>query len=339
MFATIIMNVSVTGNPLDLNLTHFDCLGDYSVAYKVFKAFLWLLLLVLSFIGNILLIMIVFKTRALQSHNSHFMVNIAISDLLVPMFVVPRHLVKLFVGHRWLIDGVPGSILCKFVPFAGDLSIPVSVLTMIVIAVDRFHCVMFPLKQPLISSSRFRKVVASIWGFSALCLSFYFAIFELVQRNGKTYCKATWEMIGCIGNVSEPSKADRDSMHNFIGYFLCFSVAPFVILAALYTGIVIKLHQQNKSLHLAPQALRKKAKRNRIITFMSLTQLMAFAVVWVPFWVITFKLFLKQTNSISKALVDIVSYFTFTYTIVNPVVFYLFSKSFRNGLKQILKHS
>lgn len=44
------------------------------------------------------------------------------------------------------------SVLCKFVPFASDVSVTISMQSQVLMAVDRFGAVVHPLHNPLISS-------------------------------------------------------------------------------------------------------------------------------------------------------------------------------------------
>ena len=59
------------------------------------------------------------------------------SDLLVPIFLFPSELTKLYVDS-WLISGPLGQTLCKLVFFLGFISIQVSIQSLVLIAVDRF---------------------------------------------------------------------------------------------------------------------------------------------------------------------------------------------------------
>ena len=161
---TIINGVLQSNTSTD---SFLDC-HNSSVEAKALKVSAWSLIFLLSSIGNVLMITTVLKTRALHSNNSFFMVNMAISDLLVPLFVVPQQVMSEIAGYAWHVYGVFGACVCKIIHFAGEISIPVSILTMIVIAVERFHCVVFPLRPPLISAVRFRIIVAAIWLVSAV---------------------------------------------------------------------------------------------------------------------------------------------------------------------------
>ena len=73
------------------------------------------------------------------------------SDLLVPIFLIPWDIQWLYI-NSWLIGGPLGQALCKLANFLPSASILVSIQSLVLIAVDRFGAVVFPLRSPLISS-------------------------------------------------------------------------------------------------------------------------------------------------------------------------------------------
>ena len=73
------------------------------------------------------------------------------SDLLLPIFKIPWDIQWLYI-NSWLIGGSLGQALCKLVGFLPSVSILVSIQSLVLIAVDRFGAVVFPLRSPLISS-------------------------------------------------------------------------------------------------------------------------------------------------------------------------------------------
>ena len=76
---------------------------------------------------------------------NYFVANMAMSDLLYSIFWLPWRL-SLMHTKSWLIGGQFGDTLCKLVPFFGDVPMIVSVQNLVLIAVDRFGAVVFPLR-------------------------------------------------------------------------------------------------------------------------------------------------------------------------------------------------
>ncbi|XP_078343015.1 QRFP-like peptide receptor [Oculina patagonica] len=84
------------------------------------------------------------------------------SDQLFPIFLVPVKTTRLYVDS-WLISGHLGQALCKLVPFLQNVSFTVSVQSLVLIAVDRFGAVVFPLRSPLISSKLCPFFILATW--------------------------------------------------------------------------------------------------------------------------------------------------------------------------------
>ena len=75
-------------------------------------------------------------------------VNMAMSDLLFPIFLNPRVIQRLYIDS-WLIGCSLGQALCKLVRFLPDISSVVSIQSLVLITVGRFGAVVYPLRSPL----------------------------------------------------------------------------------------------------------------------------------------------------------------------------------------------
>ena len=74
--------------------------------------------------------------------------NMAISDLLSSIFVIPPEIQMLYIDS-WLIGGPLGQALCKLTYFLTNVSTAVSIQSLVLIAVDRFGAVVYALRSPL----------------------------------------------------------------------------------------------------------------------------------------------------------------------------------------------
>ena len=74
------------------------------------------LILVVSLLGNSLIVLIVYKTPTLRKPINMLIANMAMSDLLYPIFWVSARLAEGHAGS-WLIGGTLGQALCKLNPF------------------------------------------------------------------------------------------------------------------------------------------------------------------------------------------------------------------------------
>ena len=147
------------------------------------------LILAGSLTANSFIVLIVYKTPTLRKPINYFVANMAMSDLLYSIFWLPWRL-SLMHTKSWLIGGQFGHTLCKLVPFFGDVPMIVSVQNLVLIAVDRFGAVVFPLRSPLIRSKLCPFFISTTWIVAAAFISPHFATFSptnSLNTQGK-YC-------------------------------------------------------------------------------------------------------------------------------------------------------
>ena len=139
------MNTTVNGS---------SCLSPFnSRAAKIGQTFAFCLIFVVSLLGNSFIAIIVYETQSLRKPLNFFFVNMAMSDMLSSIFLFPGEITYLY-SDAWLnISGPLGHALCKMVAVSIFVSSTVSIQSLILIAVDRFGAVVFPLRSPLISSN------------------------------------------------------------------------------------------------------------------------------------------------------------------------------------------
>ena len=139
-------------------------------ALKVGETVAYSLILVVSLVGNSLSALIVYKTPTLRKPINILIANMAMSDLLYPIFLFPVRLTGLNVGS-WLIGGTFGQALCKIHAFFADISSLVSIQSLVLITVDRYAAVVVPLRSPLISRKVCRCLIVGTW---ILAAAFFF---------------------------------------------------------------------------------------------------------------------------------------------------------------------
>ena len=106
---------------LSMNSTANGSSGFWSclnfTAGKIGGTVTYCLIIIVSLVANSLFVMIVYKTPNLKKLINYFIANMASSDLLYPIFVIPWRLSNLHTNYSFLIGGQLGQALCKLVPF------------------------------------------------------------------------------------------------------------------------------------------------------------------------------------------------------------------------------
>ena len=125
------LNTSLSGT--HSAITSPQCINP--TTQKIGETFAYCLLSIVSLAGNIFLGITVYSSKTLRKPFKLFIANMAISDLLYPIFLFPINLTQLYRGqHFWSVSGRLGETLCKLVPFLADASNAVSILSVVLIA-------------------------------------------------------------------------------------------------------------------------------------------------------------------------------------------------------------
>ena len=122
------MNSTVNGSSGSWSCLNFSAL-------KIGGTVTYCLIIIVSLVANSLIVILVCKTPNLKKTINYFIANMAVSDLLYPIIVIPWNLSG-FHTNSFLIDGQLGQALCKLGPFFVKVSFAVSIQNLILIAVD-----------------------------------------------------------------------------------------------------------------------------------------------------------------------------------------------------------
>ena len=195
-----------------------------STAWKIGGTVTYCLFIIVSMAANSLIAMIVYKTPKLRKPINYFIANMASSDLLFPIFFIPWNL-SLWHANSWLIGGQLGQALCKLLPFFGDVSFVVSIQNLILIAVDRFGAVVFPLRSPLIRSKLCPFFILATWIVAVAISSPYLFAKELVESPRET---GVLQMEESIRRVIVPYQF-ATSLHHSVYVHPCAVVSHFLL--------------------------------------------------------------------------------------------------------------
>ena len=192
------LSMNSTANGSSGSWSCFDLLNP--TAWKIGGTVTYCLIFIVSLVANSLIVMIVYKTPNLRKPINYFIANMASSDLLFPIFCIPWYLSYLHTKYSFLIGGQLGQALCKLLPFFGSVSSVVSIQNLILIAVDRFGAVVFPLRSPLIRSKLCPFFILATWIVAVPISSPYLFAKELVESPRET---------GVLQNGRKHSKSHR----------------------------------------------------------------------------------------------------------------------------------
>ena len=296
---------------------------------RIGYTFAYCLLFAVLLTGNTLIGIVVYKTRSLRNPVNYFIANIAISDLLFLIFLIPQVLVQLNT-NTWLIDDSLGQALCKLSGYLVDVSSAVSIQSLVLIAVDRFRAVVYPLRSTLISSKRGRFFILATWIIAMLVFRPSLFTWKIVEHPEGLACVRRWKAA-----VGESSLKETFSAAMTIIY-LYF---PLVFIGILYLIISLKM-KANKIIGLQSVNVREqRLKRERNVLKMCIAIVLVFAVCWVPFsiWWLLFLCSSDRTiSSCGFQFFGVIAVFVRrSNCAVNPYICFIFSGNYRQGLKYL----
>ena len=303
-------------------------------AQKIGGTVAYCLIIIVSLVANSLIVILVSKTPSLKKPINYFIANMALSDLLYLVFLIPWRLSYLHTNYSFHIGGKLGQALCKLLPFFITVSLTVSIQNLILIAVDRFGAVVFPLRSPLIRSKLCPFFILATWIVAVAVNSPYFFTYELVEHPEGTWCVIEWK------------KAFGESLSTAsfsLAYQILFKCIPVLLLVILYSIIVIKLKTQAHPGEQSANSQQQRDRRNRNVLQMSIAIVTVFVFCWLPYS-INFLIIWYQDSSTHlscsfRIYYEVTSYIASAYCAINPIICFMFSSNYRKALKRLIKCS
>ena len=103
--ANLSMNSTANGSSGSCSCFNFT-------AQKIGGTVAYCLIIIVSLVANSLIVILVSKTPSLKKPINYFIANMALSDLLYPIFLIPWRLSYLHTNYSFLIGGKLGQALC-----------------------------------------------------------------------------------------------------------------------------------------------------------------------------------------------------------------------------------
>lgn len=102
---------------------------------------IYVVVIVLAICGNMLVIWTVWKNNHMHTVTNYYIVNLAVSDLLVSAIVTPLKLLEFTAPCRWNIFRSDG--LCSFMSYFQPVFVFASVLTLVAISMERYSVLFY----------------------------------------------------------------------------------------------------------------------------------------------------------------------------------------------------
>lgn len=227
---------------------------------------LYIVIGIIGIFGNIMVLHVVIKYQTMRTITNNFIACLSVSDLAICFFAIP------FTPLNALTDSwVLGKVLCKLMPYVLMISVFVSTLISVVIAVDRFMAIIYPHCQKMTPKIQ-RGIIAGITVVSA-------------GVSLPTLCFATLK-VKPDGNLACIEDFPTDQDGEIYTWFVLSAqlIIPSIMITVCYTAISLKLHRRvnKRSSVRLERKVATEVKRNRKINRMLIAMVTIFICCWLP---------------------------------------------------------
>ncbi|XP_040906156.1 neuropeptide Y receptor type 4 [Toxotes jaculatrix] len=329
--------------------------------------------MVLGLVGNIGLICIITRRREKVNVTSIFICNLSFSDILVCVFCLPFTVIYTLMDH-WVF----GSLLCRLVPFIQCMSVTVSVLSLVFIALERHQLIINPSGwKPSIPQAY--TAVVLIWILACFTSSPFLA-FQLLTNEPYTnvilpqsplhhqasqaYLNASQPATYTYKNSSVLQNSYRTlfsyvptiphieaclehwpSQQHRLAYttwLLLFQYCgPLLLVLLCYVRVFVRLRHRKEMLDRARTPESQRMKHSRRINIMLVALITAFALCWLPLTIFNV---VSDWNQDAlpichhNLLFSLCHLLAMSSTCINPIIYGFLNSNFRQEVREALLH-
>ena len=174
-----------------------------------------------NLVGNTLVIIVVFTKRSMRTPMNFLLVNLAVADILVGIFIGVRFVINPTYQHP---TGTSGKYLCKFITggtpaFTASVA---SIYSLVAISVERYYAVLYPFREERLTPRNLKLIFFGIWLLSFLWVTPLYMI--VTYRADIQTCGELWP------NLLLPR------IYSF-GWNIVAGVMPISIMSFLYSKV------------------------------------------------------------------------------------------------------
>lgn len=272
----------------------------------------------LSFLGNGLVLFIIYKYEKLSTVTNIFLLNLVLSNLLFASSLP-------FWATYHLSEWIFGTALCKIVSSAYFIGFYSSILFLTLMTFDRYLAVVHAVAA---AKSR-KKAYAIIASVVVWCISIAASVKELVLR---TVSKNQFNGLVCEESGFSANTMKYWRLFSYYQQFLLFFLLPLFMVMYCYISITVRIMSTR---------MREKCRAIKLIFVIILT----FFVCWTPFNVVVLLRAIQvssdeEVSCASSDRLDRALYVTrniaYLYCCISPVFYTFVGKKFQSHFKRLL---
>ena len=311
---------------------HWSSFAPANPLIPHFFGILFFFLWIISFLGNGCVIFIFLKVKSLRTPTNMFVINLALSDLIMMTTMGPIVTVNVFMQRYWAW----GAFGCRLYGFIGAVCGVVSILSMVVIGYDRYNVIVKGFNGVKITSGKAMAILLAIWGYSiGISLPPLMQIWGDYTTEGMLYT-CSYDYLNQDWNHKS---------YVLFGFFFCYLI-PMTMIFFFYSSIV-------KAVWAHEHALREQAKKMNVdslrsntnanaetaevrIAKVAVTNVSLWAGIWSPYAFVVLLAVIGSKGSITPLLSQVPSFCAKTASCFNPIIYAMSHPKYREALTKEL---
>ncbi|XP_045548690.1 thyrotropin-releasing hormone receptor [Salmo salar] len=327
-----------------LNFTQSEVLTNMpqnSIEVQVITIVLALIICGVGIAGNIMVVLVVLRTKHMMTPTNCYLVSLAIADLVVLLAAGLPNISE--VVDSW-IYGYAGCLCITYLQYLG---INVSSCSITAFTIERYIAICHSIKAQFICTvSRAKRIIACVWIFTSLyCIMWFF----LVDTNETFYADGV--VVSCGYRVSR-----NLYMPIYFLDFTLFYVVPLIVATVLY-GLIAKIlfmsplptnlndrcegsiHQGRFSSNVKVSGKSNKGAvtSRKQVTKMLAVVVILFALLWMPYRTLVVVNSFMDPPYLNTWFLLFCRMCIYINSAINPIIYNLMSQKFRAAFKKLCK--
>ncbi|XP_053257542.1 neuropeptide Y receptor type 4-2-like [Podarcis raffonei] len=301
-----------------------------SVGNGTFLIVAYSAVIAVGLIGNLCLVCVIIQQKEMRNVTNIFIANLSCSDILMSLVCMPVTVIYTLMD-RWIL----GEVLCKASPFVQCISVTVSILSLVWIALERHQLIINPTgRKP--GANHAYLAVAITW-VVACFISLPFLSFTILTNEPFQNLSLPFDPfanhVACIEHW--PSEQHRLAYTTFLLLFqYCL---PLLLIMACYFRIFLRLQRRKDMVERSKGGSR--ATSHRKVNIMLACIVVAFAACWFPLTVFN-ALYDWDHEKISVCyhnfIFSLCHLMAMASTCINPIMYGFLNSNFQKEVKALL---
>ena len=290
----------------------------------------------IALLGNTLGLFVVLK-KSSRSHRvtTLFIANMAVADLLLTVTVMPFQVAFLYRFNYW-IGGMLGNITCKALFYVIPVSIAATVLTMMLISVDRFYAIFYPFKDKIFRKPKI--LSGTIWILSFVLMLPYPMSYQVKFNSSQNHyqCLQVWPLEDPNAATFKETRRVLKLFHIIV--FATLYALPLSIIIVIYSLICCKMWHRIIPGNATERNRAAAEKSKRKVVRLLVVIVVVFALCWSPTYVNHY-LGLARPDQAHNLPFEVGTFFYWlghANSAINPCIYILMSDKFRRELASTL---